>query len=1008
VLETWTSFKPRVRLVIFLDGLDENYPETRETDFILYILRPLIRRTDLNVTWVLSSQPRKGMAWIDKYFQVVELKGLGRPEAEKLALNLLPTSFHNYRDELLSRSLIDSDLYDAETVVIYARACAESHVVPFPSPLGRIKFIENLPLNYREKYRWMFEHYTDPTKVEDLPSLKTSAETWGTAGSEVPYQKFLTDVLAVMALLRKPIPRDVLSWALELEDINPQRDYRGKARPSFKGYPLRIIEDGYFLQRAVDDLRRFVKVLDEKDGVLSFCKEAIRESFLMFIDENVRISAEKRLATLALEEIDLLSKEAIAKRPPYLLTEIFYLLSLNPQMAKDGLNKLFLLDRFPEWLQMSIDNSSISSVLSELRATEASHMDEELKIRIKDVADLISDWSYHLNDYPFFVDSFLRNGSTTRNYWPTFNNEILLLVPLAGYKRNINEHHDRITCFAVLNDGRIATGSDDCDIRIWDPLTCDCKVLVGRQSGVICLAVLNDGRLASGDEHGYITIWNTKTHERLVLKHEGTEEDQHLSHEYVNCLAMLPDGSLISGGTWGNIVIWDIDTGVPIEKKPLYQGLSSIHVLADGRMTFVLDYLVGPENTVIGIWDDRTDEPLALEVSNRFLSVLNDGRIALGSESEGAYYILDRQTGEEIIYEGHTEPVICLIELPNGTIATGSKDQTIRIWDMETGNSVIFEGHTQPVQRLAMLPDGRLASGDKEGTIHLWDLHTGAFQVLKGHEREIEFLTVLPDGHLVSGSQDSIHSWDISTGKSKILMGGHSRNKKVVGLSEGYVASLTPGDTAVVIVNSITGENRLLKDNGKKLYDFEVLPNKNLLFLSCDAVTLWNTHTWESQILTESGDSTTAQVILPNQHLANVEIADDNKIKITDTVTGSINILSEPEYTMDSIAVLPNGFLASVSIWNDARIWDIDTGHSEVLDALVSCLLPLPGNYLASGSFDRAVILWDFTGEKIKLDKIGFLEAPADKLYYYEGILVALMSHRMELFNLNLPRTSLS
>lgn len=1007
VLEAWSNFEPRERLILFLDGLDENYPETRETEFILNILQPLIRRTNLNATWVLSSQRRKGMAWIDKFFQVVELKGLGRSEAEKLALKLLPASFQNYLNELLKKSHMDSDLYDPETVVVVARACAESHVVPFPSPPVILKFIENLTLSYRNKYLWMFEHYTDPAKVENLPNLKISADTWANAGSDVPYQKFLYDILTILVLLRRPIPLDILSWALELENKNQQHDYRGRVRQSFRKYHAHIIEDGCFLQRAVDDLRRFVKVLDEKDGALSFCKEAMRESFLLFVDKNIRISAEKRLATLALEEIDLLAKEDLGERPPYLLTEIFYLLSLNPQTSEDGLNKLFLLDRFPEWLQMSVKNSSIPSILRELRTAEAFNMDEEVRTKIKDITELIRDWSSQLNDYPFIFASFLRNGSNTKHYWPTFNNEIPLLVPLGGYKRKINEHIDNITCFAVLNDGRIATGSNDCDIRIWDPQTCTCKILGGSTSSVECFAVLPDGRLASGDEHGYITIWNTETHERLVLKHEGKAVDPNLPHEYVNCLATLPDGSLISGGPRGNIVIWDTDSGAPLETIALCEGLSSIDVLADGRMTFAFGYLVDSENTIIGIWDDRTEEPIGLKETGRFLSVLNDGRIALRCDFEGSFKIIDRNTEEAVIYEGHTEPVTCLIELPNGTIATGSEDKTIRIWDLETGISELFEGHIQPVRCLSFLYDGRLASGDDEGSIRLWNIQNGESLVLEGHKRRIVLLAVLPNGHLASGSQDTIRTWNIQTGESKILMGGDSGfEKKIVVLSDGYVASLTPGDTSVVISNSITGENKILEHNGEKIYDLEFLPDKNLLFSSCNTVTVWNTHTWKSQILIKSEESTTVQVILPNQHLANVEIVDNNKIRITDTVTGSIKNLSEQGYRMDSITILPKGFIASISIWNDARIWNIDTGHSEVLDDYVSCILPLPENYLAAGSSDRTVIIWDFTGETIKLDKLGILEAPADKLYYYEGILVVPMSHRMELFNLNLPRLS--
>jgi WD40 repeat protein len=250
-------------------------------------------------------------------------------------------------------------------------------------------------------------------------------------------------------------------------------------------------------------------------------------------------------------------------------------------------------------------------------------------------------------------------------------------------------------------------------------------------------------------------------------------------------------------------------------------------------------------------------------------------------------------------------------------------------------------------------------------------------------------------------------------------MGAYRHEKKIVNLSDGYMASLMLGDTAVAISNSITGDNKNLDHNGEKISDLEFIPDKNFLFLYGTTVTLWNTRTWARQILTASEESKTAQVILPNQHLANAEIDDgdnirmmsdigagNNIIRITDTVDGSIKILSEQEYRMDSITVLPNGFLASLSAWDDARIWDINTGHSEVFDGNVSCFLPLPGNYLASGTSDRAVILWDYTGEEIKLAKLGFLEAPADKLYYYEGILVVKMNLGWVLFDLHLPRTS--
>jgi WD40 repeat protein len=52
--------------------------------------------------------------------------------------------------------------------------------------------------------------------------------------------------------------------------------------------------------------------------------------------------------------------------------------------------------------------------------------------------------------------------------------------------------------------------------------------------------------------------------------------------------------------------------------------------------------------------------------------------------------------------------------LPNGDIASGSKDKTIRIWDPMNGSGAAKRnliGHADFVNALAVLPNGDLASG---------------------------------------------------------------------------------------------------------------------------------------------------------------------------------------------------------------------------------------------------------------------------------------------------------
>ena len=62
---------------------------------------------------------------------------------------------------------------------------------------------------------------------------------------------------------------------------------------------------------------------------------------------------------------------------------------------------------------------------------------------------------------------------------------------------------------------------------------------------------------------------------------------------------------------------------------------------------------------------------------------------------------------------------------PDGqTIATGSHDDTVRLWDVETGRNIkTLTGHTRMVSSVRFSPDGQtIATGSLEGTVLLWDV----------------------------------------------------------------------------------------------------------------------------------------------------------------------------------------------------------------------------------------------------------------------------------------------
>jgi WD40 repeat protein len=142
-----------------------------------------------------------------------------------------------------------------------------------------------------------------------------------------------------------------------------------------------------------------------------------------------------------------------------------------------------------------------------------------------------------------------------------------------------------------------------------------------------------------------------------------------------------------------------------------------------------------------------------------------------------------------ILQTGHTQSVNAVAFSPdNRWLASGGKDNVIKIWDLTTGNVLrTLYGHSSNINALAVSEDGQLLAsgsgnvkddrdfgifikggvvGGEDNTVRIWNVQTGReLQVLRGHELPVGAVAFSHDGRfLTSVSGDSVKMWDVAAG----------------------------------------------------------------------------------------------------------------------------------------------------------------------------------------------------------------------------------------------------
>lgn len=279
--------------------------------------------------------------------------------------------------------------------------------------------------------------------------------------------------------------------------------------------------------------------------------------------------------------------------------------------------------------------------------------------------------------------------------------------------------HDRVVeAVAFSPDGtRIATGSLDCTVRMWDAATCLPLGTDRRHEGtVFAVAFSPDGELiATGGNDKTVRLWEALSGKALGVLHHASS---------VNALAFSADGSQLATGSDDTATLWDIPSRQPIGELKGHKG----PVFAVAFSPKGSQLVTGAGDGSARIWETKSRE-MRVELKGHSASVRavafnSDGTKVATASLDSTGRVWDSTSGTCLaILAGHTRGVRTIGFSPDNTrLFSASDDKTVRIWDgFSFDQLLVLEGHTKAIRAAAMSPDGtRVATASVDWTMRLW------------------------------------------------------------------------------------------------------------------------------------------------------------------------------------------------------------------------------------------------------------------------------------------------
>jgi eukaryotic-like serine/threonine-protein kinase len=330
------------------------------------------------------------------------------------------------------------------------------------------------------------------------------------------------------------------------------------------------------------------------------------------------------------------------------------------------------------------------------------------------------------------------------------------------------------------------------NLTTWASLVSLMRAALDHRKQVTGVAFSPDGRfLVTASQDGYARLWDVAT---------GSLVGRPLACEgKVWCVAFSPDGTLFATGGEKDGRLWDGKTGKPLGTLPDSGQVRSITFHADGRGILTTGdrgaqawAATGKGDRGAQFWKpgkvlrlasgSRPDVPTSPDGKTPKVYVPSPGPAAVVvSHDRKALLINEGGKAARFIDVGSGNPVGPAYPHPGGfstaalspdgkLMATGSRDEKLRLWDVASGRLLGEHEHPRPINLVRFSPDGRaVLTACWDNLVRLFDVQTGAELIdALPHRGGVRAVAFSPDGQYVLTGSGSSRSDRNSWGEARL------------------------------------------------------------------------------------------------------------------------------------------------------------------------------------------------------------------------------------------------